>query len=133
MMPTLVLVPRLWYEAQNQNPLPPPQYGPSEMPPVLLEASRAEIRPPYPLKEFVPKFNLPVLDRYDVSAPRNYWSYWPKNYKLDHEPNINYDLFREWEIDAGFEYCVLLEVVYSDLKFGAHIGCKGKILGANKV
>ena len=44
---------------------------------LLLEASKAGIRPPYPLKEFVPKFKLPVLERYDVRAPRNYWCHWP--------------------------------------------------------
>ena len=26
---------------------------------------------------FVPKFKLPVLDRYDLTAPRNYWCHWP--------------------------------------------------------
>ena len=93
---------------------------------LLIEASKAEIRPPYPLKEFVPKFKLPVLERYDVPAHRNYWCHWPKNYKLEHETNINFDLFRKLAIDAGFEDRELLEVVYSDLKFGAHIGCKGK-------
>ena len=60
---------------------------------LLVEASKAEIRPPYPLKKFVPKFNLPVLERYDIPAPRNYWSHWRKNYKLEQDSNINYDLF----------------------------------------
>ena len=30
---------------------------------LLVEASKAEIRPPYPLTEFVPKFKLTVLER----------------------------------------------------------------------
>ena len=99
---------------------------------LLVEASKAEIRPPYPLKEFVPKFNLPVLERYDIPAPRNYWSHWPKNYQLEQDSNINYDLFRELAIDAGFEDRELLEIVYSDLKFGAKIGCKGKFRNPTK-
>ena len=84
------------------------------------------------MKEFVPKFNLPVLERYDIPAPRNYWSHWPKNYKLEQDSNINYDLFRELAIDAGFEDRELLEIVYSDLKFGAKIGCKGKFRNPTK-
>ena len=88
---------------------------------LLLEASKAGIMPPYPLKEFVPKFKLPVLERYDVRAHRNYWCHWPKNYKLEHETNINFDLFRKLAIDAVFEDRELLEVVYSDLKCGAHL------------
>ena len=99
---------------------------------LLVEASKAEIRPPYPLKEFVPKFKLPVLERYDIPAPRNYWSHWPKNYQLEQDSKINYDLFRELAIDAGFEDRELLEIVYSDLKFGAKIGCKGKFRNPTK-
>ena len=92
---------------------------------MLLEASRAEIKPPYPLKKFVPKFNLPLLENYDLPAPQNYWCHWPKNYKLEQESKINFELFRKLAVDAGFEDRELLEVVYSDLKYGAHIGCKG--------
>ena len=98
----------------------------------LLEASRAEIMVPYPLKKFKPKFKLPVLERYDLPASRNYWSHWPTNYKLEHETRINFDLFRKLAIDAGFEDRELLEVVYSDLKFGAQIGCKGKFREPSK-
>ena len=93
---------------------------------MLLDASRAEINPPLPLKEFIPKFNLPLLEKYDLPAPRTYWCHWPKNYKLEQKSKINYDLFRELAIDAGFEDRELLEIVYSDLKYGAHIGCKGR-------
>ena len=39
----------------------------------------------------------------------------PKNYQLDMESNINYELFRELAVNAGFEDLELLEVVYSDL------------------
>ena len=91
---------------------------------MLLEASRAEIKPPYPLKIFVPKFNLPLLENYDLPAPQNY-CHWPKNYKLEQESKINFELVRKLAVDAGFEDRELLEVVYSDLKYGAHIGCKG--------
>ena len=73
-----------------------------------------------------------MLERYDIPAPRDYWSHWPKNYKLEHESKINYDLFRELAIDAGFEDRELLEIVYSDLKFGAKIGCKGKFRDPTK-
>lgn len=48
------------------------------------------------------------------------------------ESNINYDLFRELAIDAGFEDRELLEVVYSDLKFGARIGCQGEFRNPSK-
>ena len=83
----------------------------------LLEiASKAEIPEPIPLKKFVPKFELPLLERYDLSAPQDYWCKWPKNYKLDMESNINFELFRELAVNAGFE----------DLKFGAMIGCQGE-------
>ena len=42
------------------------------------------------------------------------------------ESNINFVLFKELAVEAGFEDLELLEVVYSDLKFGARIGCKGE-------
>ena len=35
-------------------------------------------------------------------------------------------MFRELAINAGFEDRELLEIVYSDLKYGAKIGCSGK-------
>ena len=79
-----------------------------------------------PLKIFKPKFNLPTLDRYDIPAPTNYWSYWPKNYNQDQKQPIKVDLFKKMAIDAGFQDLELLEIIYSDLKFGATIGCKGK-------
>jgi hypothetical protein len=36
--------------------------------------------------------------------------------------NIDYELFRELAVNNGFEDLELLEVVYSDIKFGAKIG-----------
>ena len=99
----------------------------------LLEiASKAEIPEPIPLTKFVPKFELPLLERYDLSAPQDYWCKWPKNYKLDMESNINFELFRELAVNAGFEDLELLEVVYSDLKFGAKIGCQGEFKKPSK-
>ena len=74
----------------------------------------------------MPKFNLPILDRYDIPAPQEHWSKWPKNFKVAQESKINYELFRELAINAGFEDRELLEIVYSDLKYGAKIGCSGK-------
>ena len=91
-----------------------------------------EIKPLHPLKKFVPKFNLPILERYDTAATQDYWSRWPKNFKVAQKSSINYELFRELAIDAGFEDRELLEVVYSDLKYGARIGCTGKFRDPTK-
>ena len=80
----------------------------------------------------MPKFNLPTLERYDTVAPQEYWSRWPKNFKVAQKSSINYELFRELAIDAGFEDRELLEIVYSDLKYGARIGCTGKFRDPTK-
>ena len=59
----------------------------------------------------MPKFNLPTLERYDTVAPQEYWSRWPKNFKVAQKSSINYELFRDLAIDAGFEDRELLEIV----------------------
>ena len=46
--------------------------------------------------------------------------------------NIDCELFREFAVNAGFEDLELLEVVYSDLKFGAKIGCQGEFRKPSK-
>ena len=45
----------------------------SRMLKMLKIASKAEILDPRPLKIFALKFELPLLERYDLSAPQDYW------------------------------------------------------------
>ena len=79
---------------------------------------------PIPLKIFKPKFNLPVIQIYDIPAGNAYWWYWPKNFNQNRKQTIDVELFKKTAIDAGFQD--LLEIIYSDLKYGAKFGCKGK-------
>ena len=89
-------------------------------------ASRSEIMPLQPLKLFNPKYKLPILNRYDIPAERNYWCHWPKNFNENQKQVINVELFKKMAIHAGFQDLELLELIYSDLKNGAKVGCKSE-------
>ena len=93
---------------------------------LLEEASKLEVMGTLPLKIFKPKFNLPVLQRYDIPAGKDYWCHWPKNFNQNQKQPINVELFKKMAIDAGFHDLELLEMIYSDLKYGAKLGCKGR-------
>ena len=50
---------------------------------------------PLPLKIFKPKFNLPVLQRYDIPAGKDYWCHWPKNFNQNQKQPIDVELFKK--------------------------------------
>ena len=79
-----------------------------------------------PLKRFKPKYHLPVLNDYRVTADNRYWRYWQKQTWETGKAlksQIDPEVLKQMAIDTGFHDTKLLEQVYNDLKSGANIGC----------
>ena len=79
-----------------------------------------------PLKQFKPKYNLPVLNDYRKGTDERYWKFWPKvtwKESRKQKSKINPEKLKQMALDTGFEDTVLLDLVFNDLKHGARFGC----------
>ena len=88
--------------------------------------SSKPIPPLPPPKVFSPKFNLPILEDYRKDAPSSYWDAFPKNFSFPAKSFVNHVKLRELALDCGFKNLALLDLICTELEFGADIGCTGE-------
>ena len=85
-----------------------------------------------PPKLFKQKFPLPVLINYRVEFPPWFWSMVPTNLNQPANSLVNGDVLYRLAVSYGFNDLALLDTIRNDLKFEAHIGCKGKFRNPSK-
>ena len=83
-------------------------------------------------KIFKPKFDLPILTRYDGVAPKEFWDVFPSNRRAPAKSLIDASVLRGLAVDCGFTDLSLLDKIFQDLSEGADIGCTGEVRKASR-
>ena len=99
---------------------------------VWKSVARSPVQELPPPKIFKPKFDLPLLPRYDGVAPQAFWDEFPSNRIAPAKSLINADVLKSLALDCGFNDLALLNKIFKDLHEGADIGCAGEVRKASR-
>ena len=78
---------------------------------------------PLPLKQFKPKFDLPLLEDYSKEPDKSFWEKFPKNYNKLGRSLIDHKRLKELVLKHKIKGA---DMVLHDLEYGASIGCRGE-------
>ena len=95
---------------------------------VLRQSMAAPVEIP-PMKEFIPKMDLPKLKNYRGIPPASYWQHWPKRtfeQAAVGKSWVSSKKLREMATRYGYTDWSRLERVVERLDNGANVGCTGR-------